>query len=200
MELPEIRFIAETLTPLPGCLSHTCRPRLRTRLGETYIERTRIYRKTDRPRFVDKMPNNFQQLGLIGLILPRAKIIDARRHPMGSCFSAFKQHFAQGQDFSYDLTALGRYYRDYVALIGALRRRPAGPGPPRDLRGHGGGHRRARCAACSITTAASTSNRAAWSSTATAAPCAPSVPSRCAGRSSATGWSSGATSSPGSAP
>ena len=56
-------------------------------------------------------------LGLIQLILPNAKIIDARRHPMGSCFSAFKQHFAQGQSFSYDLTDLGRYYRDYVELM-----------------------------------------------------------------------------------
>jgi tetratricopeptide (TPR) repeat protein len=116
MELPEIRFIAEGLAPYPdACL--TLSPEARTRLGETYIERTQIYRKTDRPRFIDKMPNNFQHLGLICLILPEAKIIDARRHPMGSCFSAFKQHFAQGQDFSYDLTALGRYYRDYVDLM-----------------------------------------------------------------------------------
>jgi tetratricopeptide (TPR) repeat protein len=116
MELPEIRFIAETLTPYPdACLALS--PEARTRLGETYIERTRIYRKTDRSRFVDKMPNNFQHLGLMCLILPEARIIDARRHPMGSCFSAFKQHFAQGQDFSYDLTALGRYYRDYVDLM-----------------------------------------------------------------------------------
>jgi tetratricopeptide (TPR) repeat protein len=116
MELPEIRFIAEDLTPYPdACLALS--PEARTKLGEAYDERTRIYRKTDRPRFVDKMPNNFQHLGLIHLILPRAKIVDARRHPMGSCFSAYKQHFAQGQDFSYDLTALGRYYRDYVDLM-----------------------------------------------------------------------------------
>ena len=63
------------------------------------------------------MPNNFHHLGLIHLILPKAKIIDARRHPMGSCFSAFKQHFAQGQAFSYDLADLGQYYRDYVDLM-----------------------------------------------------------------------------------
>jgi hypothetical protein len=63
------------------------------------------------------MPNNFAHIGLIHLILPRAKIIDARRHPMATCFSAFKQHFAKGQNFSYDLTELGRYYRDYVALM-----------------------------------------------------------------------------------
>ena len=63
------------------------------------------------------MPNNFQHLGLIQLILPRAKIVDARRHPMATGFSAFKQHFAQGQSFSYDLGDLGRYYRDYVDLM-----------------------------------------------------------------------------------
>jgi hypothetical protein len=63
------------------------------------------------------MPNNFQHIGLIRLILPQAKIVDVRRHPLGSGFSAFKQHFAQGQPFSYDLADLGRYYRDYVALM-----------------------------------------------------------------------------------
>lgn len=116
MELPEIRFIAEGLTPYPdAALAMSAVERLR--LGEAYIERTRIYRKSDKPRFVDKMPNNFQHVGLIDLILPHATIIDARRYPMGSCFSAFKQHFAQGQDFSYDLPALGRYYRDYVELM-----------------------------------------------------------------------------------
>ena len=63
------------------------------------------------------MPNNFRHIGLIRMILPRARIIDARRHPLATCFSAFKQHFAQGQGFSYDLGDLGRYYRDYVALM-----------------------------------------------------------------------------------
>jgi hypothetical protein len=63
------------------------------------------------------MPNNFAHIGLIQLILPRAKIIDARRHPLACCFSAFKQHFARGQAFSYDLADLGRYYREYVALL-----------------------------------------------------------------------------------
>jgi hypothetical protein len=86
-------------------------------LGEEYLERTRVQRKTDRPFFIDKMPNNFAHVGLIRLILPNAKIIDARRHPLGCCFSAFKQHFARGQGFSYDLTDLGRYYADYVALM-----------------------------------------------------------------------------------
>ena len=86
-------------------------------LGEEYLARTRVHRKTDRPFFIDKMPNNFAHVGLIHLILPKAKIIDARRHPMAGCFSAFKQHFARGQNFSYDLTDLGRYYADYVALM-----------------------------------------------------------------------------------
>ena len=86
-------------------------------LGEDYLRRTRIQRKTDRPLFIDKMPNNFQHVGLIQLILPRARIIDARRHPMAACFSAFKQHFARGQNFSYALEDLGRYYRDYVGLM-----------------------------------------------------------------------------------
>ena len=89
----------------------------RLRLGEEYIERTRVHRKTDRPRFTDKMPNNWQHVGLIKLILPNAKIVDARRHPMSCCFSGWKQHFARGQTFSYDLTDIGRYYRDYVGLM-----------------------------------------------------------------------------------
>jgi hypothetical protein len=86
-------------------------------LGEEYLERTRIQRKTDRPRFVDKMPNNWAHVGFIRLILPRATIIDARRHPLGCCFSNFKQHFARGQTFTYDLTEIGRYYADYVRLM-----------------------------------------------------------------------------------
>ncbi|HPE32249.1 MAG TPA: sulfotransferase, partial [Parvularculaceae bacterium] len=71
----------------------------------------------DKPFFVDKMPNNFVHVGLIRLILPNAKIIDARRHPLACCFSGFKQHFAHGQNFSYGLDRIGRYYRDYVLLM-----------------------------------------------------------------------------------
>ena len=78
---------------------------------------TRIQRKTAAPFFIDKMPNNFAHVGLIHLILPNAKIIDARRHPMGCCFSCFKQHFARGQNFTYELGEIGRYYRDYVELM-----------------------------------------------------------------------------------
>jgi hypothetical protein len=86
-------------------------------LGKRYIERTRIHRKTDRPFFIDKMPNNFLHIGMILLVLPNAKIIDARRHPLACCFSNFKQHFAHGQRFTYDLTDMGRFYRDYVELM-----------------------------------------------------------------------------------
>jgi hypothetical protein len=87
------------------------------KLGEQYLERAQIYRKTDRPFFIDKMPNNFLHIGMIRLILPNAKIIDARRHPLGCCFSNFKQYYARGQNFSYSLEDVGRFYRDYVALM-----------------------------------------------------------------------------------
>jgi tetratricopeptide (TPR) repeat protein len=86
-------------------------------LGAEFIARTRVHRKLGRPFFVDKLPNNFKQIGLIHLILPNAKIIDARRHPMACCFSGFKQNFARGAQYSYDLTDLGDYYRDYVDLM-----------------------------------------------------------------------------------
>jgi len=85
-------------------------------LGEEYLARTRIQRR-GAPYFIDKMPNNFPHIGFIQLILPNAKIIDTRRHPLACCFSAFKQLFAAGQNFSYDLTDLGSYYADYVALM-----------------------------------------------------------------------------------
>jgi tetratricopeptide (TPR) repeat protein len=86
-------------------------------LGERYLEQTRIYRRTDAPFFIDKLPNNFAHTGLIHLILPHARIIDARRHPLGCCFSGYKQHFARGQHFTYSLDEIGRYYRDYVELM-----------------------------------------------------------------------------------
>lgn len=86
-------------------------------LGERYLEHTRIQRKTAAPFFIDKMPNNFLHIGLIHLMLPNARIIDARRHPLACCFSAFKQHFARGQSFTYGLDDIGRYYHDYVALM-----------------------------------------------------------------------------------
>ncbi len=86
-------------------------------MGEEYLRRTQAQRKTNRPLFIDKTPHNFFHIGMIRLILPNAKIIDARRHPMATCFSGFKQHFALGQAFSYGLEDIGRYYRDYVELM-----------------------------------------------------------------------------------
>lgn len=86
-------------------------------LGERYLRQTRIHRKTAAPLFIDKLPNNWAHTGFIQLILPRAKIIDARRHPVSCCFSGFKQHFARGQHFTYDLAEIGRYYSNYVELM-----------------------------------------------------------------------------------
>ena len=123
MELPDILMLAKRIGAgklrggaYPAALADMSAEQVRA-LGEEYIAATRVQRKTDAPFFVDKMPNNFQHIGFIQLILPNAKIIDARRHPLGCCFSAFKQHFARGQSYSYDLTDLGRYYADYVALM-----------------------------------------------------------------------------------
>jgi tetratricopeptide (TPR) repeat protein len=86
-------------------------------LGAAYIERTRIQRKTNKPFFIDKLPNNWVYTGLIHLMMPNAKIIDARRHPLDCCFSNFRQHFAQGQAFSYGLADMGHYYADYVRAM-----------------------------------------------------------------------------------
>jgi tetratricopeptide (TPR) repeat protein len=86
------------------------------RLGEKYLADTRIYRGS-KPRFIDKMPNNFRHVGLIHLMLPNAKIIDARREPMACCFSNFKQLFAKGQEFTYSLEDIARYYRTYLELM-----------------------------------------------------------------------------------
>ena len=85
-------------------------------LGESYLQSTQIQRN-DTPYFIDKMPNNFMHIGLIHLILPNAKIIDARRHPMAGCFASYKQLFAQGQAFTYKLEDLGHYYRNYVNVM-----------------------------------------------------------------------------------
>ena len=123
MELPDIGIIAKEIGggrlkdgDYPEATADLDTDALR-RAGEDYIARTRVQRKTGKPFFIDKLPNNFAHIGLIQLILPRAKIIDARRNPMGCCFSGFKQHFARGQTFTYDLSDLGRYYRDYAELM-----------------------------------------------------------------------------------
>jgi hypothetical protein len=124
-ELPDIITLARRIggksksaaeSAYPDALADLSSGDLRA-LGEEYLERARVHRKLGRPFFIDKMPNNFAHLGLIHAILPNAKVIDARRHPLGGCFSAFKQHFARGQTFTYDLTDLGRYYADYVELM-----------------------------------------------------------------------------------
>lgn len=120
-ELPDIPTLARRGANYPELVADYPADRLRA-LGEEYLKRTRVQRRTDRPFFIDKLPNNWAHLPFIHLILPRAKIIDARRHPLGCCFSNFKQHFARGQAFSYDLTDMGRYYRDYVRLMAHVDR------------------------------------------------------------------------------
>lgn len=121
-ELPTISSLAmqlqarETSSQYPELLGRLSGPEF-CRLGQEYIDQTRAHRKLGSPFFIDKMPANFLHLGLIHLILPRAKIIDARRHPLGCGFANFKQHFTHGQAYSYDLEEIGRYYRDYADLM-----------------------------------------------------------------------------------
>jgi hypothetical protein len=90
-------------------------------LGESYIRSSRVYRKTDKPFFIDKMPNNWLHVALISLILPNAKIVDVRRDPMDCCVSNFKQHFARGQHFSYSLSEVGEFYCAYVHAMNAAQ-------------------------------------------------------------------------------
>ena len=119
MELHNILGIASSLsndkTPYPFNLSELSDEAC-TALGKQYIEQTRAYR-ANAPFFIDKMPNNFIHIGLIKRILPNAKIIDARRNPMDCCFSGFKQLFGEGQEFSYGLEDIGRYYMAYETLM-----------------------------------------------------------------------------------
>ncbi|TNE64801.1 MAG: sulfotransferase family protein [Alphaproteobacteria bacterium] len=124
LELPNILATAHRLNGrrrvgeaprYPGILHDLSAEQL-AKLGETYIDETRIYRQ-GAPFFTDKMPNNFKHIGLIKLILPNAKIIDARRNAMDCCWSGFKQLFAEGQEFSYGLEDIARYYRGYVGLM-----------------------------------------------------------------------------------
>lgn len=125
MELPEIIGLSRELRGLGGDADHgtyhaplaALPPERLRELGELYLERTRVHRKRGAPMFIDKMPNNFAYVGLIHLVLPNARIVDARRHPMACCFSNFKQHFARGQNFTYDLSDIGRFYADYVRLM-----------------------------------------------------------------------------------
>ncbi|TKB04346.1 tetratricopeptide repeat protein [Alteromonas portus] len=119
MELHDILGIASSLshqsTPYPLNVSALQEDTL-TKLGEQYLRQTRAYRQ-GAPFFIDKMPNNFIHIGLIKKILPNAKIIDARRNPMDCCFSGFKQLFGEGQEFSYSLDDIGRYYNAYEKLM-----------------------------------------------------------------------------------
>lgn len=120
MELPDMLHLATqvsaNLADYAERLAQLDRERLNA-IGRTYLERTATYRKTERPYFTDKMPNNWLHVPLIHLALPNARIIDVRRHPMACCFSNFKQHFAVGQLFSYDQRELGEYYSAYVRFM-----------------------------------------------------------------------------------
>ena len=120
-ELPDISMIAQGLTQprsgqvFPQCMTDLSEQAIAS-LGEQYLKQARRHRGTA-PFFTDKMPNNFAYVGFIKTILPNAKIIDARRHPMDSCFGCFKQHFARGQTFTYDLFELGEFYLEYCELM-----------------------------------------------------------------------------------
>lgn len=123
-ELPDIISIARRLNNkkhpedearYPKVLANLSNDEI-AKLGEGYLEHTQIHR-SGKPFFIDKMPNNFAHIGLISMILPNAKIIDARRHPMACCFSGYKQLFAKGQNFTYNMGDIGRYYADYVDLM-----------------------------------------------------------------------------------
>jgi hypothetical protein len=115
-ELPDIPILARQLHSYPGGILDAS-PAQRRAIGEEYLRRASVQRRTNRPFFIDKLPNNWLFVPFVRLILPRAKIIDARRHPLGCCLSNFRQHFARGQDFTYDLQHVGRYYSDYVRLV-----------------------------------------------------------------------------------
>jgi len=124
-ELPDIPTIVRRLDErdtindaglYPECLAERGPDELKA-LGEEYLELASVQRFTDRPFFVDKLPNNWLHVGFIRTILPKAKIIDARRHPLACGYSNFKQHYARGQRFSYDLAEIGAYYADYARLM-----------------------------------------------------------------------------------
>ena len=124
MELPNILALAHRLRNRKQERDESNYPKSLHRLnkgqlgkfGEDFIKNTMVHRG-GAPFFIDKMPNNFRHIGLIHLILPNARIIDARREPMACCFSGFKQLFAEGQEFTYGLREVGQYYRDYVGLM-----------------------------------------------------------------------------------
>ena len=115
-ELPDIPVLARKAGGYPeGALKPGAEQR--RELGEEYLKRAGVQRRTNRPLFIDKLPNNWLFVPFIQLVLPNAKIIDARRHPLACCLSNFRQHFARGQPFTYDLADVGGYYADYVRLM-----------------------------------------------------------------------------------
>ncbi|MCC5995598.1 MAG: sulfotransferase [Oceanicaulis sp.] len=124
LELPNILALSHSLRGRQRVSDRTRYPRILhdlpadelAQMGARYIEETTVHRR-GAPFFTDKMPNNFRHIALIKLILPNAKIIDARRHPMACCVSGYKQLFAEGQEFTYGLEEIGRYYRGYVELM-----------------------------------------------------------------------------------
>jgi Flp pilus assembly protein TadD len=124
MELPDMPYLAAREARAQGLLAREWPTAVASMdaeklaaLGAEFLERTRVQRKTGKPFYIDKLPNNWAYAGFIHLILPNAKIIDARRHPLDCCFSNFRQHFAKGQAFTYDLEHIGRYYADYVRAM-----------------------------------------------------------------------------------
>jgi tetratricopeptide (TPR) repeat protein len=120
-ELADIPTLSRKPGPYPKGILEASTDERRA-LGEEYLKRAGVQRRTDRPFFIDKLPNNWLFVPFIQLILPNAKIIDARRHPLGCCLSNFRQHFARGQPFTYDLDHVGRYYADYVRLMAHVDR------------------------------------------------------------------------------
>jgi len=118
-ELPDIPALARKVGPYPRGMLKLSEER-RRELGEAYLKQAGVQRRTDRPFFIDKLPNNWLFVPFIQLILPNARIIDARRHPLACCLSNFRQHFARGQPFTYSLDYVGAYYADYVRLMGQV--------------------------------------------------------------------------------
>lgn len=124
-ELPHLPLLVQKLIvdpalsatgDYPDLLAAMDDDRLRA-IGDAYLSAVQPHRRTDRPYFIDKLPNNWMHVGLIRLALPHAKVIDVRRNPLDCCFSNFKQHFANGQPFAYGLEDIGRYYRTYVRMM-----------------------------------------------------------------------------------
>ncbi len=115
-ELPDLPAVARAKGRYPDSVADLGAAE-REASGAEYLKRAAVQRRTERPFFIDKLPNNWMFVPFIHLVLPNARIIDARRHPLGCCLSNFRQHFARGQDYTYDLRDLGSYYSEYVRLM-----------------------------------------------------------------------------------